>query len=986
MDPIAPLNPPVNIENDIKIDPKESILLSKYIPILDELDNHVLFSKKIGLANNIMNETIRDMDQILQKKTQSNHDIEEVRKMRKKIHDLKEIIATLSHTLTPYENQIEIFRIESEMRKSLNKDFPEKQKFQEIFDQRVIPLLTQMKHLLIQNSNQITFRAAASKGNALQAGLQAITELTEGQRFISSSKVSSQDVFLLPEQNAVFKQMNERAEEEERVANSLLDLMSEEAYVGTFNIKTASRGNFGIQTPEQVKGRGYSLTELDGNLKNGILRHVPLEYRKLIENHDRQKNERINPNYSAYIGLKDMQLALKQPDKMWESVSFSTLQKLYFEEKLLPETLIGLDTSSPVPMKTHILEEDPFFQALNYSPTLQEEKTLYLAPDLKDPAIKKAYEYCEQFKWSYIDSINNKRETDFKTLHANHLKNLKMSSITCIPDKDGKTAAEEDFNKAITVNWKALVPELMKIEKTGAFPVRNVQAKPYISDMLLMSNLDPAQREILLNRLTPASEFHAILTGEIQLLDMHSKNLGIAPEPNAAYERFKKLKFTTSLDPSKEENLAQLMLAYAEGKIPLDSFITFNEGGSIISKPLKDLPDLLEVFKGKWKLVIFDTDLSLSEDNRLSLQTSSGVPGHLIPLRSVLLETDWKNKPLSKETIDRLLASDERDLRVRNWVQKEDAQIYKQLSPNVREGIKKEIAPIIKQYTLSEPRKNHQTATIKQLQNHFVRHFSHIDPLKTLKIWKKIENDLSNVTVYPNDTWESIAKRHRQHVDALKHMNPEGLKVGEKVKIDFDLTSFSFEAVRKRAKIASQLFPRITARQQDALMERQTRRKDYLNNYMALSESKFKGEELFTQMERFILNPTSPFTSIRRDELFAQLNKEKKFMLANPRKMGGFKQMLCQQCQPTYFNLMKSMYPLLADAYALNSEFFQSTVQAGINIGLHSQSLENIIITAKHYQRGICPEVRRKRMLSLAANLETQINLVKDPSFFGHWP
>lgn len=125
MDPIAPLNPTVNIESDKKIESKESILLSKYIPILDELDNHVLYSKKIGLANNIMNETIRYLDQILQKKTQSDHEIEEIRKMRKKVHDLKEITTTLSNSLSTYENQKEIFRIESEMRESLNKDFPE---------------------------------------------------------------------------------------------------------------------------------------------------------------------------------------------------------------------------------------------------------------------------------------------------------------------------------------------------------------------------------------------------------------------------------------------------------------------------------------------------------------------------------------------------------------------------------------------------------------------------------------------------------------------------------------------------------------------------------------------------------------------------------------------------------------------------------------------------------------------------------------------
>jgi len=877
--------------------------VSEYIPILDELDMHVLYSQNICLANNIINDTNRDIDQILQKKTQSDHDIKEVAKKRKTIQDLKEKIRFLSDHLLPYENQIEIFRVESEMRESLERDFPEKQKFQEIYDQRVLPLLAKMKHLLIQNSNQVTFQAAAAKGSALQAGLRVISEFTEKDpQCISNSKISRQEVFLLPGQNAVFKQMNERAEEEERIANSLLDLMSEEAYVGTFNIKTATRGNFGIQAPEEVRQRGYPLTGIDPNLKKGILKHMPSSSLGLIKEHAAHKTQRNDP-------------------------------------------------------------------------------TLYLTPDLENLQIKEAYEHCEQFKWSYIDSNNKKRETDFKTLHANVLRNIKMSFVTCIPNKE-KTVSLEDFIEAITVKWKAVVPELKKIENAKPFPVKNIQAKPYISDMLLMRNLTPEQREILLGRLTPEAEFHAILTGEIQLLDMHGENLGVAPEPNAAYDRFKMLKFSTSLDPSKEVNLAQLMLAHGEGKIPLDTLITFNEGGSIVSKSLKDLPELQEVFNGMWKFVIFDTDLSLSEDNRLLLQTRPGDTEFIIPLRSVLLETDWKDKPLSEETFLRLLRSDERDLRVRNWIQKEDAPIYKRLSPNVRDLIKKAIAPKIEQWTLGQLRIKYPAVTIKVLENTFVNILSDIDPSTTLKIWKGIEDDLSNLTVHPDDTWESIAERHRQNVTFLKQMNPEGLKVWGKVKIDYDLTSLSLEAKEKRTKIASQLFPRMTIRQQQALIARQTRRKDYLDNYMALRNSTFYGEDLFNQMERYILNPTSPFTSIRRNELLAPLNKDKQILLADPDKMDGFKQALCKECQPTYFNLMTAMYPLLADAYALNTEYYQDKVCAGHYIGLDTCKIIDSIDALK-YQASRTE--RQERMLILAINLQKQITSIKDPGFLGHW-
>jgi hypothetical protein len=517
-----------------------------------------------------------------------------------------------------------------------------------------------------------------------------------------------------------------------------------------------------------------------------------------------------------------------------------------------------------------------------------------------------------------------------------------------------------------------VTPELMELATANTVTqLTDIQAKPFVN-MILMRDLSKFAREKILEKLTPEAQFNAILTGELQLLDLHAGNLGVAPEPNPEYDRFKELKFSTLFHHNVSFN--ELITSYLNGQIAPSTLIRFTEAGQVIEKPLSALPDLQKALDVRWQFVIFDTDLSLSEDNQLQIQTrqmTNRVIEHLIPLRSVLLETHWKDTPLSEATVKSLMESEERDLRVKSWIKREDAPLYRRLSEQAKESIAKQLTPILEGYTLSKPRQNNDDITLNDLGKEFVKDLSNLSQHK--HIWETLERELSTVTVRPHDTLETIAQRYGQDIQTLKRLNPDlDLQPGQQVKIEYDLTSSSSQAETRREKIAAQLFPRLTIRQQNALLERQSRRRDYLTSYKNLSESSLKGQDLIKQIGDFIKQ--APLTTARREELQKELPK----LINDPQALQDFKEKVCKECEPTYFNLMKVMYPLLADAYSLAKVIYGKD-QAGQLIGLYSNPLETMIAFVKSSYPNGSSEYR------LAEHLEQKIAEVQDPAFFGHW-
>lgn len=953
----------------------------------------------------------------LERKTRSIQSLEvEKRQYNAQIAALREILTLLPPSPAPLpaqheEMQIsEVFEIEHQVRAILEQDFPEKEKYQQLYDQIVHPLVQRAKQALNERPFHFAVQAAAVKGQAAQAGFQAITNLAEKSHVITASGISAQEVFLRPKEGVVFKRSNPKAEEEENLINALIALMTKGDVLGTFHIQNASTESFGIQISQEVRERGFIPEKIPSQLLGKI--------RKKLSYHDNLaltryfNNQQSNPALANYQAMNHEEWEVQLPGTQYKQISFKELQRLNAADQLPPETLIASLSHGVMSLEEHLLVETPFFKALNYFPTQDDsQQKFYLAPDLSNPTVRAAYEHCEKCMWSYTDAAGENRVVNFKTLQTWFLQKTPMNDIQPV-----STDAVQDFPTieerqiALNVPWKTVSTELMQFEDVSLFPLTNVQAKPFVSDMTLMKDF----RNALLARLTPEDEFKAILTGELQFLDLHHGNLGIAPEPTVEYERFKDAVFILDSDEEQEFAFNNLVFSYLKGNITPDTLIRFEEGGKRIEKPLSELPELQKALDGRWQLVIFDTDLSLSEDNRLQLQTRKNIEEHLIPYRSVLLETSWKDQPLSEETIQHLMDSTERDARVEQWIKKSDAPIYKHLSPSVRQDIEQLLEPLINKHTLSELHKNGEDATVKSLGQKFAIELSNFNNRQYSNLWEKLEQDLSVVLVLPNDTWESIAKRHHQNVAELRQLNPTPLTTGQKVKINFDLTSQSRDAVIKRLSIASQLFPRMTSRQQNALLERQHRRRDYLNNYQNLSRmtlegeklwnkigdslqnpeipitpqkrdellnqlKREQGEELFNLMINFLRKPETPLTSIRRKDLLREMERDKDALLADPQRLLDLKKTICEECRPTYFNLMKAMYPLLADAYALNIAVDGNDEIAGRNIGLYVEPLENTIQAAKKKFRKKSPEYR------LAKHLEAQIAAIKDPAFFGHW-
>lgn len=812
----------------------------------------------------------------------------------------KQISAFRQNLPTAEEEQFStIFNIEYQLRNVLKIDFPNKKKYQDLYDQAVIPLLRQTKSSILKSPLNFSAHAAAAKGKGLQAGLHALKILTQSNGVVTKKTSTSQNVFLFPKEGVVFKNADKIAEEEERTVNALFDLMSKQAVTGNFKFKRTSLERFGINTPLDIKKRGFTPDCLSTALRQKLLMR---------------------------LSMLDVQV-LKA-----------------YEKKIVGES------SSPA----------------------------YVIPNLSNQNEKEAYEICEQCKWKFVDKDGVKQVVDFKTFHTLTLTEEDMQEIEPLSPNISVSPTPDQIQRALNVGWKIVSPELLtRSSNVNISEIQNIQAKPFVDRMILLNDLDHGIRDVVLKRLNADSQFNAILTAELQLLDLHSNNLGVEPEINSEYEYYENFRFT--LPQNENKTFKELLFAYLKGQITPDTLISFEEQGKLISKKLNDLPELQKALDIHWKLVIFDGDVCLSEDNRMHEIIFKTVPGHLIPLRSVLLETNWKDHPLSKEVIQHLMDSEERDLRVKQWLAKEDAPIYKQLSDDVVKEVKKRASKFVNRVSLSHHKRRHSYPTIHSLSMQFANDFSKVDKPEYLEIWKFLEQELSQVFVYPHDTWETIAQRTHQDVAVLQSLNPQGLHFNKKIKIQYDLTSLDDQALERRKKIAAQLFPRLTFRQQEAFIERQKNRKKYLKDHQDFFGSTLEGQPLLTQIENYLKESTTPLSSLRREQLLEELNQRKQSFLNQPQALSDFKAMICSECQPTYFNLAKAIYPLLADAYELNKAAMDQEAEMGRSIGLPSKSIESIIQDIKIKFAANSPEVQ------LAERFEKKMANVKNAAFFSEF-
>lgn len=888
---------------------------------------------------------------------------------------------------------------------SFKKEFGDE--FGVLFD-HIIKASEANKPLLRQWGPHKAFEAAASKGEASQS----VYRFYNADILFENNVRSSQEVCLRPDEGVVLKKSTPRAFEDEHLIEQLSQIKSPGGFIGSYTVQEMIPRRAGVEVlNQQSRLRGFTPSQLTDESKNYLLNQLSINEKKLytyhieleakrkkaiehdLENQKKELAESSLKNFSEsdladFNTCQQMKWAyythsIDRKEIILE-ISFEELQKIFFlegEESL--QQFVPLEGKDHIKdHKDHI--KDQLINALKVQEAINvghvdNSESLYFVPKFANGE-KNIYERCEKFKWDYQGSIMSFKEIQNLFFQKG---SAIIDLIKPVHNANFKPPKDEEIKIALAVKWDAILPEIYQKMETqdGSFsvmPLTQVDAKPFIENMILFNDFFfyPKAKNIITNRLTPEAQFNAILTGELQLLDLHANNLGVMPKSNPNYEKYKDCKFDIN---GRQFSFSDALILYLEGQIGDRHLFTFELDGVQISKKLADLPELKDAFKVDWNLAIFDTDLCLGESNKIHRIQTDTISGHLIPLRSVLLELDWKKNPLDQVCIDKLMDAEESDFLMRQWIDRKDAPIYQHLSKEGLEMLEKLLHPVLERYALSRHRNKHSDLQIAELQFNFVNYI--VDKMDD--VWAIIEQELSSVKVFKGATLESFCNRYSQSREEILEANkdiPDFEKLGPNELLNYDklnikhkpnLTENNKEALEMRKKIANQLLPRLSIRQRNALIERQESRKEYLEGYYNLKNSQNSNLTLVEEIRNYIEMPSTPLNSVSRNNY---LNWIKNALVGqvDPIHINELYDDLIDELQPTYLNVMMSMYPLLGDAYELNMILSgNNEKESGEWIGLHKFTLEQIIEIVD--QDPIKYPINSKAQ-KLAANLKNEIN------------
>lgn len=884
--------------------------------------------------------------------------------------------------------------------RSLKRETPEIDDF-ELLHKEIINSLNLYKDICSQLPARKTSIAASEMGIAAQAGFRGLEGIGKsGNPVINKNVSSAQNVVLLKEEGVVYKNCSESAQEEEELIAALFNLKCERATVPSFRMVDMSACRIGIEVlgqPDRL--RGFALEKIPKRLEDKIVDKLSIKGRRVFDHYEgnvrgqdgkmamEEESKMDNPpnftdkELASYHKCLDSKITWKyflisdQKEEEINGIDFLTLYRKYFLDYEVPvdknpdnqskeEYFVGLirpinnenkDSQNDLPNQQDIkvalrvlsMTDDPHFNRV------ASEDGFFVVPDLSRQKDREAYQNCEKKQWS----IGQSREMSFKELHQRFLledpEDIKVFINKIIPAGLEDPRQREDLTAALQVQWKIVSPQIFAYNAEKSLSLKKeLHAKPYVKEMELISNLqndDPMLLEHILERLTPEAEYNAILTGEFQFQDLHHNNLGLAPEPNKEFKEYENIEFRHG---GKNYTLTELIKLYLKGKIKEADKIKFKENDCQVEKSLRDLPALKSALNVPWKFVIFDADFCLGEDNMVQRHVVNGEEGHTIPLRSVLLEMDWKDKALSDECIERLEKSaeeDESDSKVRQWLAHEDAPILQHLSQEGKHTICQLLAPELEKFSKSENNRKYEKRTsLKLLKTQFAEDLCDLE--KHHHFWKTLQEELSSVAVFKGATLASVARRYEQDPEKLKLLNPQIESLGEdeeipidqleRIRIDYSpsLTENSPEMKQKRKELGLELFPRMSLKQQQALIQRQNFRAQYLQNFRNLKEAQ-KGR--LKIIKEFIDDKTSPLT--REARVAYQKWIERVQQNNNKLDLDNLHKSLLKDAEPTYYNLLKAMYPLLGDSYDLVKHLTKSDAQSGRAIGSMTIPLEFII-------------------------------------------
>ncbi len=855
----------------------------------------------------------------------------------------------------------------------------------------------------LQRNSKVSL-AAAAKGRAITTLFTSLKDHVSSQEpYYSMSnpiyKLSVQEIFA--DYPLIIKRSSPSAREEEQTTLALFTLYSGDGFLHSFPLKSLDFNKNGIadslQNP-QLLSYAYPLsTACLMRLEERLEDEDFWKFKDYLK--DVKKNKGCvsfeSHHFQEDITLfkkKNYEISLDQGSS-WQQVDFFTLQRMYLKEEVNISTLIKRRTFPAISLgefeKLHAVLENGW-----RSKPLEE---LYFIPILHE-----AYEACYGSEWKIFNSLKKEwEELSFKELqqrwHEGRL-NKHVHAQRKGEAGSGRIGDYQQLYKALTqTRWRLIFSRPYLINASGRFGgmIEHIDAKPCLSEMSMMKSVSERNIHHILQTFDDTSTYNAILTGELQMYDLHAGNIGFEPMKNALYKKYEDVKFLYSTLESSEykcvrlaeliqDQLSRAIVGQTVVKVILPDRL------EIIEKPLAELSEIQKLFSLPFKLVLFDGDNAVAEDNTLAFQTYKGKPGSLIPFRNDLLVDEWVKKPISLELFEKLLNLDQVVEEVRSWVNRSDAPIRRWISKKRLRTIDLLIKPLIQQevFTFSYWRQQEDVDPTSLTMTPIIKRFA--KQLASLadhpEVWEIIQAELASKTwhtylVKSGDTPSSIAARYRLTPEELRSLNggQETFSVGDLVVVRDSLVSGSSIARRQRKKIAKQLHPRLTWKQKAALFDRQDSRKKYLQAYKEIQKHSLAGTTDPKLFADFIRAPWAPLNSIERQEL-SEIPPE------------GLAAVLADISYPTFENIMMAYYPLLGDQLALERRIAQLTDAppfiAGTIIGNFECSLESRLLLA----RELLTTSADQNLEILITVLEEKIGMkkaMKDPvrqaSFAGSW-
>jgi hypothetical protein len=463
--------------------------------------------------------------------------------------------------------------------------------------------------------------------------------------------------------------------------------------------------------------------------------------------------------------------------------------------------------------------------------------------------------------------------TSFYTLQKTYLEMPKETSYLSLMNESERQKLLKFFQLPWSfrlgthqVTLEDLGPEKMLVTKRcihGLQLMYNLTEKPELSEHLLQQ---------IFNSISADCELALLLTAEFQFLDYHTNNIGFelqVDEKNPCIN----YTYTVGNDTYSLYELARQILF---GKISKEHVVTIRDpktNSTISSGKIADQGNLIPILS-HWKVVIFDADVSMGEDNELgfAFEKSSERLHHMIPLRSALLATPWAQKPLKKEALNKLL-DPTREQNIFTWLRAPQEGCLQHIDKTLRQELLEMFQKMIseKEYRLTEARS-------EDLQNRRMT-------------WQDLVSHRCANIKYYGEFWERVQK-------CVQH--------------SIDLNAETEEAEYERIKIVKTMAPKASPDQIAALQQRFESRRTYFKHYDQLKGDVPLSKDALTSI---IQHESTPLSTPEREHFMTTLNKQE----AN---LQNIRMQLGDRIQPSYTTIAQSMYPLLADCMVLYKQTY----------------------------------------------------------------